>query len=349
MFGLQVGAPLDGVFEGFAGGLEGADGFGVGHALEVGGGDGFQGGYQFFIVEAVEKGEVVGAVGEDGGENIAEEVLGEGGEFVQVAEGDFGFYHPEFGQVAGGVGVFGAEGGAEGVDVGHCLGEYFGFQLAADGEVGGAAKEVGGVVDGAAGGGGQAVEVEGGDAEHCAGALGIAGGDDGGLEVEEAAPLEELVDGECHRVADAGDGAEGVSAGAQVGVFAEELQGVAFLLQRVVFGVGGAEEFQGSGGDFVALAASGGFLEASGGADAATGVEAADEGVVGGGGVKDDLEVGEGGAVVDVDEGDAAGGADGFDPAFDGGISAGGGGGEEVFDAGAAAGSGGGGGHSAPP
>ena len=147
MLGLEVGAPLDGVLEGLAGGLEGGDGLGVGHALEVGVGDVLQGLDEFLVVEAVEEGHVLGAGFEDVGEDAAQEVLGQLGQAVQIAEGDLGLDHPELGEVAGGVGVFGAEGGAEGVHVGHGLGEDLGLQLAADGEEGGAAEEVGVVVD----------------------------------------------------------------------------------------------------------------------------------------------------------------------------------------------------------
>ena len=146
------------------------------------------------------------------------------------------------------------------------------------------------------------------------------------------------MDAEGHGVADAGHGAEGVGAGAQVSELAEELQGVPLLLEGVFLGVRAAEELEAGCGDFVLLAAAWGVLEAAVGADAAAGGEGVDQGVVGAVGVDDDLEVGQGGAVVDLDEGDAAGGADGLHPALDvdrAGDVAGAFGGEEVFDAGA--------------
>ena len=61
----------------------------------------------------------------------------------------------------------------------------------------------------------------------------------------------------------------------------------------------------------------GGLLIGVGDADVATGAEPSDQCLVGAGGVDDYLEVGKGGAVVDLDEGDCAGGTDGFDPALD--------------------------------
>ena len=64
----------------------------------------------------------------------------------------------------------------------------------------------------------------------------------GRVHVEEAALLEELVDGERQRVADAEDGAEGVRARAQVGDLAQELHRVPLLLERIGRRVGGAED-----------------------------------------------------------------------------------------------------------
>ena len=178
-----------------------------------------------------------------------------------------------------------------------------------------------------------------GDAEHGAGALGVAGGDDGSLDVEESALLEELVDAEGHCVSDAGHGAEGVGAGAQVGQLAQKFQGVPFFLEGVLLRVGAAELLDALGENFVALAPAQRFLERAGDADAATGAELSDQRLVGAGGVDDYLEVGKGGAVVDLDEGDCAGGTDGFDPALDDEGVAGGVGqfimAEQVFDAGA--------------
>ena len=274
------------------------------------------------------------------GEQVAQEILGQVGKAIEVAEGNLGFHHPELGQVTGGVGILGAEGGAEGVHIGHGLGKDFGLQLAADGQERRAAKEVLAVVHGTVPDSVQSwrvVDIEGGDAEHGSGPLGVAGGDDGSLDVEESALLVELVDAEGHCVADAGHGAEGVGAGAQVGQLAQKFQGVPFFLEGVLLRVGAAELLDALGKNFVALAAAQGFLEGAGNADAATGAELSDQRLVGAGGVDDYLEVGKGGAVVDLDEGDCAGGTDGFDPALDdeGVISGQFFKAEQVFDAGA--------------
>ena len=102
---------------------------------------------------------------------------------------------PELGQVAGGVGVFRPEGRPEGVDVGQGHGEDFGFQLAADSQEGGASEKVFGGINRSLAPR-RVVQVQGGDAEHGTRALGVAGGDDGRLDVLEAAFLEEGVYGE---------------------------------------------------------------------------------------------------------------------------------------------------------
>ncbi len=81
----------------------------------------------------LEEGEVVGAAGEHLFDDELEEALGEGDVVFEGVEGGFGFDHPEFGEVAGGVGVFGAEGWAEGVDFTECGGEDLAFELAGDG------------------------------------------------------------------------------------------------------------------------------------------------------------------------------------------------------------------------
>ncbi len=81
---------------------------------------------------------------------------------------------------------------------------------------------------------GRVGQVQRGDLEHLAGALGVAGRDHGRGQVEEAARLEVLVDGHEQRVAHPGHRAEGVGAQAQVGDGAQVLEAVPLLLQRVV-------------------------------------------------------------------------------------------------------------------
>jgi hypothetical protein len=82
-------------------------------------GDEFEPLAQALVDELLEDREVALVVFEHFGDEVFHQGLGEVHVAGEIAEGDFRFDHPELGGVARGVGVFGAEGGAEGVDVGQ--------------------------------------------------------------------------------------------------------------------------------------------------------------------------------------------------------------------------------------
>src|SRR3546814_21142736 len=67
---------------------------------------------------------------------VLEELLGHARVLGQVREGDLRLDHPELGQAAGGVGVLGAEGRAEGVDLAQGQAVGLAVQLARYGEEG---------------------------------------------------------------------------------------------------------------------------------------------------------------------------------------------------------------------
>jgi len=139
-----------------------------------------------------------------------------------------------------------------------------------------------------------------------------------GCERRGSRAAEEFVDGGGNDVADAGDGAEGVGARAEVSLGAEELEGVALGLDGIGVGVGGAEDAEVDGVKLDALALAG--LSTSlrerrrsfrrrGGRCRPGSWELA---------VGDDLELGKAGAVAQGDEAEAAlAGADGADPTGD--------------------------------
>ena len=95
------------------------------------------------------------------GDDVFDHVLGQAHVVLEVGEGNLGLDHPELGGVAGGVGVFGAEGGSEGVDVAEGHGEGLAVELAGDGEVGGLVEEILGEVHLAVLGAGEVVESPG--------------------------------------------------------------------------------------------------------------------------------------------------------------------------------------------
>ena len=66
---------------------------------------------------------------------MGEEAFGEVHQAVEVEVGDLGLDHPELGEVASSFGLFGAEGGAEAVDLAERQGGGFDVELAGLGEV----------------------------------------------------------------------------------------------------------------------------------------------------------------------------------------------------------------------
>ena len=147
---------------------------------------------------------------------------------MQVAERHLRLDHVELGEVARRVRVLGAEGRAEGVDVGEREREDLRFQLPADREVGGLAEEVLREI------GPALPRLERGDLEHAARALGVRRRDHRRVHVEEAALLEELVDRDRQRIAHPEDRAERVRARPQMADLAQGLERVLLLLQRIV-------------------------------------------------------------------------------------------------------------------
>ena len=101
-------------------------------------------------------------------------------------------------------------------------------------------EEVFGVVHLAVGSHGQVVGIEGGNVEHLAGAFCIGGGDERGVEIVKPSVVEIFMDGKCHGMTQTKHAAEVVGAGTQMADLAEELQAVAFLLQRIGLGISGA-------------------------------------------------------------------------------------------------------------
>ena len=65
-----------------------------------------------------------------------DEVLGEVHVLLEVHERDLGLHHPELGEVAAGLALLGAEGGAEAVDLAERRGGGLDVELARLGEVG---------------------------------------------------------------------------------------------------------------------------------------------------------------------------------------------------------------------
>ena len=267
------------------------------------------------VHEGVEEVDLVGALLHDGADDVLDHGLGHVHVALEVAEGHLRLDHPELGGVALGVGILRPEGGAEGIHVAEGHGEVLSVELAGDGQVGGLAKEVLAVVHLAVLGAGWVLHVQGGHPEHLAGALAVGGGDDGGVDIDEAPVLEEAVDGVGRHAPHPEGGGEQVGAGPQVGDGAQVLHAVALFLEGVLGG-GGALHCHGGGLHLQGLLGLRGEYHSAGDGQGRAHVLSGDlPVVVQGAGVQDDLQVLEAGAVVELHEAEGLHIPDGAGPA----------------------------------
>src|SRR5262249_34112748 len=240
--------------------------------------------------------------------------------------------HPELGEVAARVRVLRAEGRPEGVDARERERRDLGLELPRDGEEGLAREEVAREVDAAVLAERRARGVERGGAGERAGALGVRGGDDRRVQQLEAARVEEVVDRARRGAAHALDRAERVRAQAQVPELAQELEGVALLLERVVL-ARGAEHGDALRGELEGLAAARRGTEQALRLDRVAGADAPQLGL----GVREAplgrrLEARPARAARELEEGDALGVARGAHPALRDGGPPGRRAGEELAD-----------------
>ena len=250
---------------------------------------------------------------EDGAEDRLQEGLRQLAVAVEVAEGHLRLDHPELRQVATGVRVLRAEGGAEGVDVDHGQGADLRLELARDREAPGRRRSPGEEPPPLGGPRPARTHANISPAPSASAAVRM-----GVVQPEEAALLEEVVDRPRGGVAHPQHRADGVRARPQVGDGAQELEAVALLLQRVVV-ADPAHQLEGVRAqlDPLALARRGHQLPAR--AHGAAGGEGAHHLLV----VRqlrrrDHLQPGHRAAVADVEEGEALRVAGGAQPALHG-------------------------------
>ena len=186
------------------------------------------------VDELVEEGHLLGRMFQNVGDDELDHILGKLHIVGEVSERDLRLDHPELRRVAGGVGVFGAEGRAEGVDVAEGLRKRLAVQLAGDGQVRLLAEEVLAVVDLAVLRARQIVKIERRDLEHFARALAVGAGNERRVDIDEVALLEELVDGIGDQTADTEHGLERVRARAQMRYGAQILHRMALGLDGII-------------------------------------------------------------------------------------------------------------------
>jgi hypothetical protein len=204
MLGLEVHPPRHRELELLAAALEDLDRVAVVHAGEGRLDERGQALPAGRVDVLLEERQVVGALGQERPVDRLQERLGQVGVGREVGERDLGLDHPELGEVAPGVGVLGAEGRPEGVDLAHRHAIGLDVELARHRQVGLLAEEVLVPVDAAGGGPRRVGGVEGRDPEHLAGALGVRRRDDRRMDPEEALLVEEPMDRHRQAVADPG-------------------------------------------------------------------------------------------------------------------------------------------------
>ena len=304
MFGLQVHAPGDRELEVRVGLLEEFDGFRVVEDLEVRVHDVLQLVEEAFLHELVEELEFRGAALHDGADDIFHHVLGDFEDVRQFGERDLRFDVPEFGDVPLGVGLLRAEGRAEGVDLAEGRRGHLALELSRDGQAGLLAKEVVRVVVLGALVVRLRAERLRGDFEHLPRAFRVGPGDERGVDIDITVLLEVFMDGGRQRRAHMEHRIEGVRAQTDVRHGAQELERVAFLLQRVVRGAV-AEQFDLRGVDLhAALFVHGARHDRAGDAQRHAQPEEVRERIALGkfGFIDDDLDVFERGPVVEFGE-----------------------------------------------
>ncbi len=256
---------------------------------------------QALVHKAVEEVHFLGSVLQDIGNDILNHILGQAHIVRQVSEGNLRLDHPELGGMPGGVGIFGTEGGAKGVDVLESHGEGFAVELTGNSQIGGLTVEVLGEIHLAVLSLGDVVQVEGGDLEHFAGAFAVRTGNQGRVDIHKVPILEELMDGHGSQAPHAENSLEGVGAGTQMGNSAQELHGVTLGLQGEVTG-GGAFYLDGGSLNFKGLLGVGSQNHLAGNHQGCTDVDFGDLLEVFQGVIVNHLNRGEVGTIIEHDE-----------------------------------------------
>ena len=234
VLGLQIAAPKDLVVELVIVRFEQLDSLGIRHMAEIGGHDVVQAVDEALIDKLVEERHLLRCMLEHIGDDELDHILGKLHVVGEVGKRDLRLDHPELCCVAGGVGVFGAEGRTEGIDIAERLCKRLAVELAGDGQVRLLAEEVLAVVDLAVLSAGQVIEVKRRDLEHFACALAVGAGDERGMDIDEIALLEEFVDGVGDQTADAEHGLERVRARTQMRHGTQILHRMAFGLDGII-------------------------------------------------------------------------------------------------------------------
>jgi len=261
---------------------------------------------QVLVDEFIEELHLFRAVVHDVVDAVLDHVLDQLHVIVEIRKRDLRLDHPEFGGVGRRVGVLGAEGRSERVDVAERQRKGLRLQLAGDGQRSVLAEKVLLIM----------IILAGRDREGLAGALGIVAGDQRRVHIDEALVLEELMDRHGQHGADAEDRRVGVRARTQMRDLTQIFKGMALLLQRIG-GIAGAFAHDLRHLDLKGLLVGRRLLVQAGHLDGGAGQIFGNVIEIGQCVGIDELRILEVRAVVEFDEADLAAGAVGADPSFE--------------------------------
>ena len=234
MLGLQVDAPFHRILEFLARFLQEFHRFGVSHSAKVGVDDVVQPRKQRLIHERVEELHFFRCFFEYKIDDIFDHIFCDIQIIFQFRERHLRFDHPEFGRMAGGIGVFRAERRSECVNIAECQREDLCFQLSGYRQVGLLAEEVLAVIDLAVFCTRQVVEIQRRYLEHFTGALRVAGCDLRRMHVHKVLILEKLMDRVSDQRAHTEHRAEHIGPRTQIADLPEKFHRVALRLQRII-------------------------------------------------------------------------------------------------------------------
>ena len=234
VLGLQVAAPGYLVFEFVVVLFQKFNGLCISYMCKIGICHMVQAFQQSLVHEGVEEIHFFRSVLQNVIDHVFQHRLGKIHIVLQVCESHLRLDHPEFSRMAGGVGVFRAEGRTKGVNVAECLGEGFAVELAADGQACFFVEEILCEIHGTILVFRNILKIQSGYLEHFAGAFAVTSGDQRSIDIYESSLLEKLM----NRISAQGTYTEyrleGIGARTQMRDCAQEFHGVAFFLQWVI-------------------------------------------------------------------------------------------------------------------
>ena len=234
VLGLEVAAPVNGIYELFARLFQQFDSLGISNSAEFVADEFFKSCFQTLFKVCVKESYLIGALFKYGTDNVLYHILGYLDNVFQFCESYLGLNVPELSKVLGSVGVLCSERGSEGVYLAHCGSSHFALKLTGNGKSCSSAEEISCIVIVL---GLVLVGVTYGCyAEHLACALTVRTCYQRSVDVNEVSFLIILMYSLCQYGTYPHNCVEGVCSAAEVGHCTQEFQCVTLLLERIILG-----------------------------------------------------------------------------------------------------------------